>query len=409
MTPATTRASLEFTPDSPQGIFINRAPSVAWHQRRPEEIDASLFRAVLEGVGVRGDASARRQLGLSFILSYLNGDRAVLTETVQRLLSLSEQLDVPLLLALDGQNWWDGRPDLWNWWDPKQPGFDPRNVENVEWTDPGPEHAVKVCWRNWGRQLRVRPAPNLMSPRFREASRVELEHFAALIKAWAHKLPASKRRLFPGIKIGWEASIGINAFHYPNGNHYFETSPDDESADPKYGHDMKKDFAAGLVPLGYSALASEALKPKNHRVTLADHERIVANYLQFLATTCRGVGYAPDQLFLHSGGQYAPWELHYSHKVPITPDGVPGYSLYNKTADEAGDLGTSLEAAGRSDWCVAEWLTHAKTADGWKTDLNRSLNFRHCRSLTIYNWENVSTQPHAVEGIRQALAEAPRS
>jgi hypothetical protein len=238
-------------------------------------VSEELFRTVLDGIGVRGDASGRRQLGLSFIISYLNGRRDLLAETVRRLLALAERLEVPLLLVLDGQNWWDGRPDLWNWWDPALPGFDPANVENVEWTDPGPEHAVKICWRNWGRQLRVRPAPNLMSPRFREAAGLSSNTSGRSLRRGAMVCPSSDVICSPASR-----SAGKRRSHQrislPNGNHFLETAPDDPSADPTYGHDMTKDFAAGLVPLGYAALASEGIKPKDGRVTLADHERIVA-------------------------------------------------------------------------------------------------------------------------------------
>lgn len=413
MTPATSPTTApeasSFDRRDPQCVFINRAPSTAWNQNRPDTVEKALFTEVLDTVGARANLAQTRRLGLSFILSYLNGSRDVLTETLRRLLSLAEKLETPVLIVLDGQNWWDGRPDLWNWWDAHQPGFDPKNVENVEWTDPGAEHAVKVCWRNWGRQLRVKPAPNLMSARYRDACRAEIEHFAPIIKTWADKLAPERRYLFPGLKVGWEASIGINAFHYPNGNHYIEASPDDETNDPHGGLDKSRDFAGGLVPLGYAALASEGVKPKDARVTLADHERIVASYLQFLASACRGVGYEARHLFLHSGGQFAPWPLHYSHKVPITADAVPGWSLYNTAPDAAGDLGASLDAASRNDWCAAEWLTHAETAEGWKGDLSRALNFRHCRNLTIYNWEGIATKPWAIDAVRQVVSEPTAS
>ena len=35
--------------------------------------------------------------------------------------------------VLDGENWWDQTPELWNWWNASLPGYDPGNVNNVEW------------------------------------------------------------------------------------------------------------------------------------------------------------------------------------------------------------------------------------------------------------------------------------
>ena len=49
-----------------------------------------------------------------------------------------------------------------------------RIASNVEWTNWSSDSAIKIAWRNWGRQLRVLPPPNLMSPRYREACHEEM-------------------------------------------------------------------------------------------------------------------------------------------------------------------------------------------------------------------------------------------
>src|SRR3546814_5483993 len=79
------------------------------------------------------------------------------------------QYEIPVLVQLDAVTLMDARPDLWNWWDPSRPGYDPANRENVEWTSWSPDDAVKLGWLNWGRQIRLNPMPNLMSPDYREA------------------------------------------------------------------------------------------------------------------------------------------------------------------------------------------------------------------------------------------------
>jgi len=91
---------------------------------------------------------------------------------------------VPVLIALDGQNWWQHRPDLWNWWDPNLPGYNPSNIFNVEWTGWSPTQAVKVCWRNWGSQQRVVPAPNIASPTVVAAHLQGLRSLAPIIVEW---------------------------------------------------------------------------------------------------------------------------------------------------------------------------------------------------------------------------------
>ena len=108
---------------------------------------------------------ARTHVGIAAFFSYLNQPRARTVENMRQFLRLSQQCDIPIVVQLDGESWWDGRPDLWNWWDPTKPGYSPDNRLNVEWTDWSPDDAIKIAWRNWGRQIRVLPPPNLMSPR----------------------------------------------------------------------------------------------------------------------------------------------------------------------------------------------------------------------------------------------------
>ncbi|MES2463134.1 MAG: hypothetical protein V4671_21325 [Armatimonadota bacterium] len=383
-----------------QYIFLNRAPGPQWKQNEPASVTDALFHEPLDAIGVKGTPD--RRLGLAFILSYFNGPLDSMEESLRRLLALSEKQDTPVLLALDGENWWGSRPDLWNWFDPSRPGYNPANRQNVEWTGWDPSDAVKIGWRNWGSQIRVLPQPNLASPRFREASRVPLARLAKIIKNWGDSLPDNRRYLYPGIKVGWEASLGINAFYYPDGNRYWEMSPTDASKDPKHGLDMKKDFAGGLTPLGYAALTSKGWK-HNGPVTLADQERITADYLDFISGVCRRAGIPRTELFTHSGGQFSPWELHYSHRVAINRNAIPGWSLYGHGPEKAGDLGESLTRAKMEEWCAAEWLPHATTAAEWARAYEDVLSFRRCRFVDLYNWEGIRNKPEAIEGLRRAL------
>src|SRR3546814_2356165 len=94
----------------------------------------------------------------------------------------------------------DARPDLWNWWDPSRPGYDPANRENVEWTSWSPDDAVKLGWLNWGRQIRLNPMPNLISPDYREAVALQMGVFIDVVMDWYEALHQDKKWLFAGIK-----------------------------------------------------------------------------------------------------------------------------------------------------------------------------------------------------------------
>src|ERR1039457_233171 len=148
--------------DAPRYLFFNIAPESAWNQNHPESFSRAQFDEVANIL--RAPENPRLRIGVSYIFSTLETPTNILAQSLRRLLAASEESGVPVLVTLDGQNWWQHRPDLWNWWDPNLPGYNPSNVFHVEWTGWSPTQAVKVGWRNWGTQRRVAPAPNIASP-----------------------------------------------------------------------------------------------------------------------------------------------------------------------------------------------------------------------------------------------------
>ncbi len=394
--------SEKWSSQNPQYVFLNRMPGVEWDQNRPETIRDSVFEEPMKAVGMLH--SPTRRLGLSFILSYNDSKMDNLEQTLDAILAGSLKNDVPVLIVLDGENWWNGTPELWNWWDRSKPGYNPQNTENVEWTDWGPENAIKISWRNWGKQIRVLPQPNLGSPRFRQVSKSKLMRLAKKLKQWSDALPVDRRYLFPGVKIGWEACVGINAYYYPDGNSYLEKYPDDPSHDPQQGLNMAKGFAGGLVPLGYAALTSLGWK-HDGPVTLEDQERITRNYLEFIASCCHQTGLPRNRVFTHAGGQCQPWSLHYSYDVAINENSYPGWSFYFLSPRNAGDLRKSLRKAEMVDWCAAEWLPAANTAEEWRNAIDDTLGFLRCHFISVYNWEGIRKNPGAIQGIGMAIAE----
>jgi len=399
-------------PDRPaRCLYFNRMDGIGWSSQRVDANGPATFNSMIAALG-RPEQS-HLAWGASFIWSYLDGDPDRQEEVLRALLASAEATSVPVLITLDGQNWWGGRPDLWNWWDASGPGFDPANAWNVEWAGPGPERAVRICWRNWGRQTRVLPPPNLMSPPYRAACEERLRRLVPVILEWARALPPGKRHLFGGIKLGWEASIGVNAFYYLDGNAIMDRAPDDPSGDPIDGYRIGEGVHGGLAPLGFAALASEArARGESYSdiagVSLADHERIVHDYLVFLARTAHELGAPRAYLITHCGGTYPPWEKHYSFSTGITDHAVPGFSFYGQLPESAGDLGASLDAAGVSDWAAAEWNPMAVTGPEWERNLRKTFGYRDCRAVVLYNWERGPDAPRptdeALEGLRALLA-----
>jgi hypothetical protein len=370
---------------------------MAWRQDRPETITAASMQEMVDQIGEPGNE--RLRVGVTFIWSLLENDEAVLERSLKAFVSAAQESGVPVLIVLDGQNWWQSRSDLWNWWDPGMPGFDPANRGNVEWTGWSPDDAVKIGWRNWGQQIRVAPAPNLFAPRVRREVQGKLAGCAGVVARWYRSLPAGRKYLFGGVRVGWEASLNVNAYYHRDGNRIFDERPHDGSKDPM-DHDAAKGFEFGHPGLGYAAATSLGRRSSGP-LTIRDHEFIVHRYLAEHAAVVRRAGIPPHLIFTHEGGTYAPWDRHLSFSPAINDDSIPGWSFYSHDPQDCGSLGADMEKAGRSQWAAVEWWRGGATAAEWRERFGRTLTFKRCRLIAVYNWESFKGLKEGMEAVAE--------
>lgn len=387
-------------------IFINKAPGLDWKEDHPETITRAGFDEIAEAIQVPPNDHMR--LGVSFVWSLFRNKSSVMIDGINRFISSCEETGMPILINLDGQNWWEDRPDLWNWWDPKAPGYDPENVYNVEWTGWEPSTAVKIGWRNWGSQIRVAPQPNLASPRVMEAHLKRLREIVPVIAAWYHRLPPERKYLFGGLKLGHEASIGVNAFYYPNGNLYLEEHPNDPSRDPAYGFNAQAGWDGGLARLGYAAVKAAGLKSSGE-ITAEDIGKVIHRYLESMCRVAAENGLPPEVVYTHQGGTFAPWDKNLPFWPAVNPYATPGWSFYGADPHDATGLPETL---GRSvkRWAAVEWWWGAPDAAGWEDHLLRTLNFGDCCFIAIYNWNcgyKLKEDSNAWRALRKVISEWP--
>jgi hypothetical protein len=381
-----------------QFILLNRKPNSGWREGQPQAVSREEF---LEIKNTLPDArDGRIRIGIGFIFSYFrtrSDDR--LLASLQNVLRIAEETDTPILIQLDGEQWWEARPDLWNWWDPSHPGFNPANRKNVEWSGWTEKDALKIAWRNWGQQFRVRPPPNLMSTRYRKACHEKMELLIPVIIEWWKKLPAGKKDLLVGIKVGWESSIGVNAWHYPNGNALLEKP---SSEDPDTGPDGKSPPARGMAQIGYAAVKTAGIRKKG-TITEADLAEVVRRHLEDLSRKASRLGVPREKLFTHGVG----WkEGELSYQAAVNKFSCPGWSFYRHARDPRQDIGVQ-EGLRRSDapyWAATEWLFQGgQDVEKWRDALENTLSYGRCRYVCIYNWEGVQDNPAALEAIRQIV------
>jgi hypothetical protein len=307
-------------------------------------------------------------------------------------------------VQLDGESWWDGRPDLWNWWDPTKPGYSPDNRPNVEWTDWSPDDAIKIAWRNWGRQIRVLPPPNLMSPRYRAACHEEMAVLIPVVLEWWQALPADKRYLWIGLKVGWESSIGVNAWYYPNGNALLDKPA---SEDPTTGLRSAEPPARGVVQIGYAAVKTAGIRAEG-QITERDLAEVAHRHLEDLSREAARLGVPREKLFTHGAGWKDGEPLY---QAAVNQYSCPGWSFYRYAAQPDQDAGVQ-EGLQRSDaphWAAVEWLYQGPPErEPWQQALRATLSQPRCRYLCIYNWEGIRDSREVLEAIRSVVAASVR-
>ena len=359
---------------------------------------ADVFKQVAQEFNSRTNTSVR--VGIGLIFSYLRHPPEQVRAQLEEFLRLSAQHDIPIVVQLDGESWWEARPDLWNWWDASKPGFNPSNRFNVEWSGWQPDDAVRIAWRNWGQIIRVLPPPNLMSPAYREACHTEMKRLVPVILNWWRGLPAEKQWLLIGIKVGWESSIGVNAWYYPDGN---KLAAQPASNDPTNGVKGSLVPARGMAQIGYASVKTSGIRSAGE-VTEADLAEVVRRHLEDLSRVASNLGVPRDKLFTHVGG-WKGKELLYG--AADNQFSCPGWSFYRHANDPRNDEGVQA-ALSRSDaphWAAVEWLYRGKNeVRTWTRAFENVFADPRCRFLCIYNWENVANNKIALQAVREVMA-----
>lgn len=372
-------------PTTPQFIVVNISSSAK----------VSVFERVSQEFSTASPGRVR--VGVGAIFSYLGESPARVEAELRKFLELAEKFNTPILVQLDGEQWWQERPDLWNWWDPQRPGYNPGNRQNVEWSGWGPEHALRIAWRNWGRQIRVLPPPNLMSARYREVCHQEMQRLIPVVLDWWRKLPDTRRDLLIGLKLGWESSIGVNAFHYPGGNALLDRPA---SEDPSSGLKANELPARGVAQIGYAAVKTAGLR-SDGVITEADLAEIARRHLEDLCRVAAKLGVPRDRLFTHTAG-WKEGELLYQSAV--NGFSSPGWSFYQHASDPEKDAGvqSALRRCDAPYWAAVEWLYQGPRQTGpWRKALAATLAVPRCRYLCIYNWEGIRDASEVLQAIRE--------
>lgn len=398
--------------DGTKYVIFNRAPGQGMSQEKPESINRVSFEEVAKSFTQQSNSKVK--VGICFIFSPFRTNPDKTVQALGNFLRTAEELSVPVMIHFDFEHWWGARPDLWNWWDPSHPGYSPANRENVEWTYWSSDNAIKIAWRNWGRQIRVLPPPNLASPKYIEACREQLHLLVPMIAKWYHDLPANKKHIFIAVKVGHESSLGVNAYYYPNGNELLDKPASEDPMTGLVGQDV---LSRGVQQTGYATIKTAGIRSSGD-ITEWDLYEATRRYLEFLSREAAQCGIPRDRLFTHGAG-WRDGELLYD--AALNEYSCPGWSFYAHAKDPMKEPAVTRNLA-RTDapwWGAVEWLlmegmgSDAQTQYGatsdkktiWKSALKNTLADKRAKLVCIFNWESVRNNISAKSAIQEFVDE----
>ncbi|MGN1099065.1 MAG: hypothetical protein ACI4S9_01860 [Christensenellales bacterium] len=389
----------------PQYISMHKTDSGSgsniWNLGNPYTITESGVQEIINTIGLKG--SEDRRLAIAYTFSFARYELSNTVAALEKILGYSEKYDIPVILHLDGVNYVDYYPEIWNWFDPTIAGYDPENRKNVERFDWGEGNEVKIGWRNWGTQMRVNPMINLASEEFRKMQKDCLDVLYKQVADWYKKLPVNKKYLLGGVVTGWELSTYAQNYYYEDGNSYYGSSkPDPTGTETSGSLDQATGYYAS-IPLGYAAAEQMGLQPEKGLLKMETIDAICLDFMEFLIDLAVENGIPANRIITHASE--LPKTVNYggghSGKASISKrinEGVtPGWSLYWDLAYEEKYVGL----ANGGPWAAIEMRSWGLSYDFLKS----VISYRNCKLFNIYNWEAIKSDTATIEAIRQILNE----
>lgn len=382
------------------------APEDKWQAEIKPKVESQI--KVMRTTLSTNPQSLTPTLSWSTLMEYMNfpmdtpSDHSVYAIKMRRILEIAEELDFPVYVPLNGYQWWDQLPELYNWWDAdgtrtdpkffsrqKNPeefkarfiaGYDPDNQENVEWQSE--RTPMKLGYRNWGGGgFRLAPPPNILSKKFQKVQQDRLRVILAEItKKQAEWEKEQKSYLFVGVSIGTEISLNASV------------TPADEFK--PYGFKAIQTVKIQNLPTGQAGSKFKQMENDQLRT------EALRQYLETTSQFVNRSGIPKEQIYTHVYGEADPSDSHYAPYAESAFNlySNPGSSFYGHKDDPlaSAQWRSMLTKYGNPDWGAIEY-SDTPTATG----LIKTLS--HASLVDIYNWDSVQHNNTSRLAIQTAL------
>lgn len=292
----------------------------------------------------------------------------------------AEKHDIPLLIHIDFEWMINWRPDIWNWYDSGQPGYQASNRDKVEWSDWGqPIRKFGIFWDHAGFERKARIC--YANPDIHREVIQKGRFIAAIINKWRLQLADKGRsHLFAGVDPGWETGIqdyrGVNA-----------------------AKKMGVDYNLGFCALSHEGYSANKL-PANANQVLTE---VVRKYVELESRIFFEAGIPRDKIYTHIVGTDGdsntpphPGRLFYQRsplEVAFNPYSTPGFSLY----PGAYDPNLIKKHVQGKEWAITE------TAFTAISHLYTFAGDPKLRNINIYSWDMIKGNPSTMADIRTLM------
>lgn len=392
-----------------------------------------------------GTGTENRKLAWSTLLEYTDflmdtpsPDSRYVVQA-RRIMELAEDTDLPVFMPLNGFQWWNEVPELWNHWDYdgnqtpgcendrydkivgytgtdpiyscKMPklrdpafrkrfiaGYNPENKWNVEWQDW--TTPMRLNWRNWGGGgFQLAPPPNLVAHQHTTHTYKDFQtaRFEAIVRTIAGQYQKWEKEgrsdLFAGLTIGTEVSLNASV-----------TKQDEFEP---YGYRGIQDL---LCPAENPACANN--NPLDEKTVRQLRQQVVNTYLTDLSARAVRLGLPKQRVYTHVWSEAKVGEPRYENYLAASLNWYarPTLSLYGYSQDPMSLplLGSALQQHDHLAWGAGEFGTTLDTTS-WQKALKNTLDdpVAPAQVIDIYNWAEHKNTP-AIPVIRDFLTKEYR-